>query len=120
LGGSPETRHETHVSAVVGAEIIGTRFAIGSTPMLRIANADPSAPRRLMLEGQLVGPWVDELYRVTLGLGAVDGFSLDLRNVTFADHAGVALLRRLRAYGAVLVGCSSFLTVLIGGGDDEG
>lgn len=46
----------------------------------------------LHLEGQVVGPWVDELAK------ACDQFrpvALDLTEVTFADHAGVALLKDL-------------------------
>jgi len=69
----------------------------------------------MMVEGQLVGPWVDELRRTTFGSGWVAGLLLDLRHLTFADADGVALLRQLRAAGAELGNCSEFLTALIGG-----
>ena len=68
-----------------------------------------------IVEGQIVGPWVDELQRITFGAGSVEKIRLDLRNVSFADSAGIALLRRLRKAGAELHGCSEFLTALLGG-----
>jgi hypothetical protein len=71
----------------------------------------------MTVEGQLVGPWVDELRQTTFGAGFVPGTRLDLRHLTFADAEGVALLRQLRAAGAELEQCSEFLTVLIGGAD---
>lgn len=69
----------------------------------------------MVVEGQLVGPWVGELRRTTLGAGPVAGILLDLRHLTFADAEGVALLRQLRAAGAELTECSEFLTALMGG-----
>jgi hypothetical protein len=74
----------------------------------------------LLVEGQLVGPWVGELHRTTLGRGSVAGIRLDLRHLSFADTEGVALLRQLRTAGAELRGCSEFLSVLIGGEDRAG
>lgn len=82
--------------------------------MLRITPHGKDRPS-MVVEGQLVGPWVDELRRTTFDAGLVSGVLLDLRHLTFADTEGVALLRQLRAAGAELGDCSEFLTALIGG-----
>lgn len=87
--------------------------------MLRITQSPDTKPT-FTVEGQLIGPWVDELQRITFDAGGAEYIRLDLRNVTFADAAGVALLRRLRSAGAELRGCSAFLGTLIGGDDGAG
>ncbi len=64
----------------------------------------------LRLEGQLVGPWVDELRRASEKfLGNGHRLMLDLTEVTFADPGGVTLLKQLRSRSASLTGCSPFL-----------
>jgi hypothetical protein len=86
--------------------------------MLRITQAgETDLDRRLVLEGRLVGPWVQELERITRTMGTLADVSLDLTNLTFADPDGVSLLRRLRASGVTLDGGSNFLSVLVGGDD---
>lgn len=96
----------------------GTGVAIARSRMLRITESSgTAAKRKLTLEGRLIGPWVDELQRVTFGAGNVGDVCLDLRDLSFADPAGIDLLRRLRAAGAELGWCSEFLTLLIGGDD---
>jgi len=87
--------------------------------MLRITPQGKERPS-IVVEGQLVGPWVDELRRTTFGAGLVAGILLNLRHLTFADAQGVALLRQLRAAGAELGDCSEFLTALIGGEERAG
>jgi hypothetical protein len=87
--------------------------------MLRITPQGKESPS-MVVEGQLVGPWVDELRRTTFDAGLVSGVFLDLRYLTFADAEGVALLRQLRAAGAELGDCSEFLAVLIGGEERAG
>jgi hypothetical protein len=87
--------------------------------MLRITQRTEPG-EALLVEGQLVGPWVGELHRTTLGRGSVAGIRLDLRHLSYADADGVALLRELRAAGAELSDCSEFLSVLIGGVDRAG
>jgi ABC-type transporter Mla MlaB component len=57
----------------------------------------------LHLEGQISGPWVEELAKACRQFQPV---ALDLSDVTFADAAGVALLKRLNAS---MTGCSPFL-----------
>ncbi len=87
--------------------------------MLRITPQGKDRPS-MVVEGQLVGPWVEELRRNTFGIGVVSGVLLDLRHLTFADAEGVALLRQLRAAGAELGHCSEFLTALMGGDERAG
>lgn len=78
--------------------------------MLRITKPSPISGRTtIVIEGRLVGPWVEELRRAAAGGIA----ALDLAGVTWADDAGVALLRALRAGGTDLARCSGFLAALI-------
>jgi hypothetical protein len=74
-----------------------------------IKEGAPGAPV-LDLEGQVVGPWVEELDRVCepiLARGA--GLSLDLSSVSFLSREGVELLWRLRGRHARLLNCSRFV-----------
>ena len=79
--------------------------------MLRISRIEPNESTiALRLEGQIVGPWVDELRRATEGFrGNGHTFAINLAEVTFADRDGVALLSRLRSHGVALVDCSPFV-----------
>jgi hypothetical protein len=77
---------------------------------------------RLVAEGQLRGPWVEELERSCQPfLGNGRKVSLNLTDVVFADRDGVALLRRLEA-GGVELACSPFLSELLrtSGADEVG
>ena len=68
----------------------------------------------LELAGELRGPWVDELRRVAQNaLDAPTLVSLDLADVSFVDHHGVALLNRLSDRHVALVNCSAFVTELL-------
>jgi len=72
-----------------------------------------SGPRRtvLRLEGQILGPWVDELARACQQLtGAV---ALDIADVTFVERRGVELLRALETRGVTLLHCTPFVTELL-------
>ncbi len=64
--------------------------------MLRITQSEEDGQSLLRLEGKLVGPWVAEL-RGACERARVRGLplALDLAEVSFADGAGVALLREL-------------------------
>ena len=67
----------------------------------------------LVVEGDLLGPWVDELLKTCdpfLGNGRK--LSIDLSGVLFADRAGVALLRYFKGKQAQL-NCSPFLIELM-------
>ena len=85
--------------------------------MLRITEQSPhpqAADRRaLVLEGRLVGPWVEELRRV-LGGTEPGGITIDLSALSFADGDGLTLLRNLRDAGAELASASPFIAALIG------
>lgn len=64
----------------------------------------------LILEGRLVGPWVEELRRsCEESLRAHDGLTLDLGAVTFVDRGGLALLRSLADRDVHLERCSPFV-----------
>ena len=68
----------------------------------------------LRLEGQVAGPWVEELRRVCNELIGMSGAAdrpivLDLTNVSFVDANGVALFRELTARQASLTNCSVFV-----------
>jgi hypothetical protein len=66
---------------------------------------------RLRVEGRLTGRWVDEL-RGTCDLqGLGDGIrlTLDLADVSFADAAGIELLKQLRLRLVALINPSSLV-----------
>jgi ABC-type transporter Mla MlaB component len=79
--------------------------------MLRISSTEHDEPAvTLRLEGQIVGPWVDELRKTIeqlLNQGRL--LTLDLTEATFADRNGVALLLDLRRRTVSIRGCSPFL-----------
>jgi len=80
--------------------------------MLRISTIDESEERvRLVLEGWLVGPWVDELRKESeQQLSEAKALQVDLAKVLFVDPRGVALLRELAGRQVEYVNCSSFLS----------
>ncbi len=68
----------------------------------------------LRLEGQVTGPWVEELRRVcTEILGSnrhsTEHLVIDLAGVSFLDTDGIALLRELAARRVLFTNCSSFV-----------
>jgi ABC-type transporter Mla MlaB component len=66
---------------------------------------------RLVLEGWLVGPWVDELRKESeQRLSEAKALRLDLGEVLFVDPRGVALLRELAGRQVEYVNCSTFLS----------
>jgi hypothetical protein len=68
---------------------------------------------RLVVEGQLLGPWVTELAKTCEPfVGNGRRLTLDVTQVLFADREGVALLQTLARRGAQLE-CSSFLAELL-------
>jgi hypothetical protein len=80
--------------------------------MLRITVVEgTSGVSRIKLEGRLVGPWVDELRRVTAALPGT--LALDLSALTFADAGGTALIQGLRAAGAVFDSASPVVGPLL-------
>jgi hypothetical protein len=62
------------------------------------------------LEGKLVGPWVDELRRLSHeALSQKKSVSLNLENVWFVDAKGAALLRDLSRRQVSQHHCSQFV-----------
>jgi hypothetical protein len=74
----------------------------GTCVTVRITVGDAGNARRILIEGRLCADAVGELEAV-IG-GDPRGFVLDLGNLSFADAAGVAALRRLREAGAEIEG----------------
>ena len=65
----------------------------------------------LQLEGKLVGPWVEELRRLSdEALSLQKNVSLDLEKVWFVDSRGVALLRDLAKKQVSELNCSQFVS----------
>ena len=83
--------------------------------MLRITEVADGSGLLLKLEGKLFGPWVEELARTARrpspeGPGPI---RLDLSSVTFADKAGVRLLRELLRQGVEIAATSAFIEALL-------
>ena len=80
--------------------------------MLRIAiihRADEGI--QFQLEGRLIGPWVEELRRLSdQALSQQKTVSLDLQKVWFVDLQGVDLLRDLASKKVAQVNCSPFVS----------
>ena len=83
--------------------------------MLRISRATTAdQPEFLRLEGQVTGPWVEEVRRAcaeTLGNNGHSGncLVLDLAGVSFLDQDGIALFGELAARGVLFTNCSAFI-----------
>jgi ABC-type transporter Mla MlaB component len=81
--------------------------------MLRITVVETSEIAvTLRVEGRITGPWVEELRTACYVHAFPDEvqLSLQLADISFADTAGVALLKELRHRGAGLIGTTPFLT----------
>ncbi len=79
--------------------------------MLKIVTSESAAGNAtLQLEGQLIGPWVDELERTCDRLLPAHTVALDLSHVTFVERRGVELLRSLGTRGVPLLHCTPFVT----------
>lgn len=79
--------------------------------MLRIHHHLRDGELCLVLEGKLVGPWVEEC-RALLAANEAAGPVLDVREVHYADAAGAALLSELDSAGRVFAR-SPYLSVLL-------
>jgi ABC-type transporter Mla MlaB component len=80
--------------------------------MLRITVVESSKVAvTLRVEGRIMGPWVEEL-RTACNVHTFPDdvqVSLELADISFADAAGIALLRELRNRGVSLIRTTSFL-----------
>ena len=79
--------------------------------MLKIVSIpNGSGPATLVLEGRLIGPWIEELRRsCEQAFGSSQGLTVDLTAVSFVDRGGLALLRSLADRHARLDNCSPFV-----------
>jgi hypothetical protein len=80
--------------------------------MLRITVVESSKIAvTLRVEGRITGPWVEELRTACNVHTEADDvlLSLELGDVSFADAAGIALLKELRSCGVGLVHATPFL-----------
>lgn len=80
--------------------------------MLKISIiSDSDQAIELQLEGKLVGPWVEELRRLSdEALSQQKNLSLDLEKVWFVDSRGVNLLRDLARRQVSELNCSQFVS----------
>jgi ABC-type transporter Mla MlaB component len=80
--------------------------------MLRITVVESSKIAvTLRAEGQITGPWVDEL-RTACNVHTSPNdvqLSLELADISFADDAGIALLRELQNHGVVIIRTTPYL-----------
>ena len=79
--------------------------------MLRISEERSSSEVAILrLEGQAIGPWVDEVRK-----SCEQSFTnnrqlvLDLAEVSFADRSAIALFRELIAREVALINCSPLI-----------
>ena len=80
--------------------------------MLKISVTNQSSEAtNFQLEGKLVGPWVEELRRVSdAALMTSEAVSLDLEKVWFVDSQGIVLLRDLAKRHVAQINCSQFIS----------
>ncbi|HZT00043.1 MAG TPA: hypothetical protein VFA40_24855 [Terriglobales bacterium] len=84
----------------------------GTQAVLKISvTSQSSEATSFQLEGKLVGPWVDELRRLSdAALARSEAVSLDLEKVWFVDSQGIALLRDLAKQKVAQLNCSQFIS----------
>jgi anti-anti-sigma regulatory factor len=83
--------------------------------MLKIVSNDAaSSSVVLKLEGKVIGPWVEEVRRISEKI-FTSGRTLtfDLSEVTYVDREGVQLFRALRDQQARFLNCSGFVAELL-------
>lgn len=80
--------------------------------MLKISVTNESSEAtNFLLEGKLVGPWVEELRRLSNeALATSKALNLDLERVWFVDSQGIALLRDLAKKQVSQINCSQFIS----------
>ena len=81
--------------------------------MLRITHTGSVRVGTINLEGKLIGPWIDELRSVVASARLKYAVWLDLAHLSFADAAGIDLLRAFRRDGIRLVGASPLIEGLL-------
>lgn len=84
--------------------------------MLRIRVDEHRTERKIVLEGELIEPWVSELRSIWEAKGCTlptQKYIVDLNEVTRIDEGGEALLVRMKQEGANLFATSVFMKHLI-------
>ena len=84
--------------------------------MLRIYVHDEMPVASLVVEGKLVGPWVEELDKCWESVVASHprrSMLVDLAHVTFIDSEGRALLTRMRRKGVKLLSPSVLINSIV-------
>jgi ABC-type transporter Mla MlaB component len=85
--------------------------------VLRIHVENEPDAVRLRLEGKLIHPWVDELFRVWMEVSPrIPGHwqvLVDLAEVSFVDAHGKAMLAAMRRAGCSLQGPTPFIEAVI-------
>ena len=87
--------------------------------MLRITLVEGSRSAvTLRVEGRITGCWVEELRRACDAHTFPDPvqLSLELADVSFADAAGIALLKELRSRGVALMCTTPFMAEVLNDG----
>ena len=77
----------------------------------------------LRLEGQVTGPWVEELRRICADTLGENGYGkshlvIDLAGVSFLDAAGIALFHELAVRRVLFTNCSAFVAEQLKGVTD--
>ena len=82
--------------------------------MLRITPQPQDQVESFVIEGKLVGPWVDALRRaIEDAFKRSSCVELDLAGIRFATPAGARLLRELVARGATVLRSTHFVDELL-------
>jgi len=93
---------------------VGTGLAM-QTGMLRITTLHEGAAVVLRIEGQLQGPWVDELrhcWQCAREASGDKAVRIELVDVRFVDPAGKALLTRMHRAGTELLATGVLTTAI--------
>jgi ABC-type transporter Mla MlaB component len=105
--------HSFAVGTAIGqaSALVGLSFG-GTQAVLKISVTNESSKAiSFQLEGKLVGPWVDELRRLSeAALAGSEAVTLDLEKVWFVDSQGISLLRDLAKQKVAQLNCSQFIS----------
>jgi hypothetical protein len=84
--------------------------------MLRIDMVERDGREVLLLEGRVIGRWVDEVRRSCRdALGRSRDVVIDLRDVSFVDAEGILLLRDLASRRVALANTTPFVAAQLKG-----
>lgn len=84
--------------------------------MLRITIHNEAQVTSFVVEGKLVGPWVEELekcWKSALAADPSQAMLVNLAAVTFIDSVGRALLSRMRRQGAKLLSTGVLIKAIV-------